>query len=431
MITSVGYRVPLNDENKVHINRCVMYSQIKSDFPGPPSKVVCYRKSNEYIYLPRYYGYQEFGKQDYNYKYTPISVTFKGQMRDYQKEIINETIEKLKETDGGVWSISVGMGKTIMALYLLSLLKMKTIIIVHKQVLLDQWKDRIQEFLPDAKVGLIQGPIVSVEDKDIILSMIQTLTRKDHNREIFKDIGLTIIDEVHNVCSKTFSRVLFKIQTKYRLGLSATPKRRDGFDKVIEYHIGPIIIEKHEDRIVPLVEVYESNESDVKVEFNKAGKVNIPKLLTDLSSCDKRNSLITKIILKLIKQNRKIIVFSDRVAQCKRLDEFFKENCNWKISDTFIGEKKKDQLEIAKKADVMFATYGICKEGFDHPELDTLIFATPKSNITQAVGRILRKENKNRALIIDIKDNNVEMLKIQFFVRRRWYLSKNYNIDYR
>ena len=148
-------------------------------------------------------------------------------------------------------------------------MNVKTIIIVHKQVLLDQWKERIEQFISGAKVGLIQGPTIDVEGKDIVLAMVQSLTRKEYPKGLFACFGMMIVDELHCICSQTFSEALFMIQTRYRLGLSATPKRKDGFDKVFLYHMGPTIVELHSNLIEPEIKFFFTPEmKDVEVVNN-------------------------------------------------------------------------------------------------------------------------------------------------------------------
>lgn len=609
--TSKGYCV---DYNPTDAKELTIYSELKSDFPGPKPKNVCYKTSGDKIYIPYYYGEKKYGPPSKKFKRVihNFELEFKGDMRDYQKEVIDKTLHHFScTTKGGIWSIGTGMGKclgyntpivmfdknlkmvqnvdigdilmgddgtprvvsslsrgieelfeiiprdcskgytvnkshiltlmdengnivdiplkgyirdkykgvrvssdllgtpdptrvtdeviydknyihnmyakgynitytdevcidksdikkirtfefdivskgngvyygftidgnrrfiinncivthnTVMALNLVQRLGLKTIIVVHKQVLLEQWKERISQFIPKARIGVIQGPTLDIEDKDIIMGMVQTLTQRTYPVGTFNDIGVLICDEVHAMCSKTFSEVLFKIQTPYRLGLSATPKRKDGFDKVLTHHLGPTIIDIHKTLIEPYVYLYNMPEIDIEIKYNKLGKINLPLLITDLADNDDRNSEIINILLEKVIENRKILVFSDRVAQCERLDDFFKLNASSrgisKTSDTFIGKKSKELLANAMKCDIIFATYGIFKEGIDCPELDTLLFATPKTDIVQAVGRILRQENECYPHVIDLVDN-IGPLKSQYYARKRWYVSKGYKI---
>lgn len=433
MLTSRGYRIPL-EGSAIHMKKLTIYSEARSDYPGPKPKVICYRRSKNFLYVPRYYGIENIGEPKTNSE-TNNSVllehlNFNGTLRDYQKEIVDRTLENFKNgPKGGIWSIATGGGKTACALYMITAMKIKTIIIVHKQVLLDQWVERIEQFIPNARIGLIQGSVVDIEEKDIVIAMVQSLTRKEYPRETFKTFEMMIVDECHCICSQTFSEALFMIQTRYRIGLSATPRRKDGFDKVFLYHIGPIIIELHNSIVEPeIVFVFTPEMKDIEVVNNNFGKVNIPKLITDIANHSERNKFIINIIKDVMKEDRKMLVFSDRTAQCKKLDELFKKEITQKTSNIFIGEKKKEELQEALHADVIFATYGICKEGFDCPSLDTLLFATPKSDVIQAVGRILRKKNTFHPIVFDIVDKQFGLLKGQYYKRKQYYKLKKYVI---
>lgn len=416
--TSKGYKIPI-ENNEKHMRKLTLYSETENIVPGPKPKILCYKRSEKFLYLPRYYCIENIGNSKKTTLHIPtnINVSFEGKLRDYQQEVVEKTIENFESgPKGGIWSLYTGGGKTSCALYMITKMKVKTIIIVHKQILLDQWKERIKQFIPNATIGIIQGPILDIDNKDIVIAMVQSLTRKEYPKNIFKTFGFLIVDEVHTICSRTFSEALFMIQTEYRLGLSATPKRKDGFDKIFYYHLGPTIISLHKIILKPNIKFF-FTETIIPVLMTSFGKMNLPRFITDLSKDDERNTFIIDIIHDTIKDtSRKMLVFSDRVEQCEKLNKlFYLDN---KKSDTFIGKMKKEEKDKALTCDVIFATYGICKEGFDCPELDTLLFATPKSDVIQAVGRILRKKNENEPLVIDIID---KQLKGQWYCRKKFY----------
>ena len=125
-----------------------------------------------------------------------------------------------------------------------SAIEKKTIIIVHKEFLLRQWIERIEQFLPDAKVGRIQAKIIDTEDKDIVICMLQSLSQKEYPKEMFREYGFTIIDECHHMSAEVFSRAFFKVVTHYTLGLSATIKRKDGLTKIIKWFVGDVVVKK-------------------------------------------------------------------------------------------------------------------------------------------------------------------------------------------
>lgn len=426
-LTSKGYRIPL-EGNEGHMKKLVIFSQTPGDYPGPRKRLVCWRRDEKFLYLPKQYAINHFGPPRRRSKevHESISVKFDGQLREAQKEVIDKTIKVMEERGGGLWAISVGFGKTICALHLIAKMGVKALVIVHKQVLMDQWRERIQQFIPEARIGKIQGPVTDIENKDIVVAMIQSLTRKEYPKSIFKSFALLLVDECHCICSKTFSDVLFMIQPKYRLGLSATPKRKDGFDKIFEYHLGEIIVKIDNTLLKPIIKVIHANFPQ-QVFLNQQQRTNLPRLITDISSNKDRNEFIIKTIEETMKESRKMLVFSDRVQQCKQLVKMF--SVEGKKAETFIGEKKNEELKEALKADVIVATYGICKEGFDCPSLDTLLFATPKSDVIQAVGRILRKKNKYEPLVIDIVDKPVDVLSRSYWCRKRWYKNMNFPIE--
>ena len=138
-------------------------------------------------------------------------------MRDKQKPIIKAFLDTCdpkgslsSQSFGGIISVPCGWGKTIMALYILSQLKRKTLIIVHKEFLMRQWVERISEFLPDARIGRIQQKKVDIHQKDIVIGMLQSISMKDYEIEIFDDFGFCIVDECHHI-AQVFSRALPKI----------------------------------------------------------------------------------------------------------------------------------------------------------------------------------------------------------------------------
>ena len=168
-----------------------------------------------------------------------MNLVFHGQLRDNQTTPVNTYLQSVQTPQGGcgLLDLPCGFGKTSLSLYILSKLRKKTLVLVHKEFLFNQWIERIQQFLPDARIGKIQGPVIDIENKDIVLGMIQSISMKEYDPEVFSSFGLTIIDEVHHISSEVFSNTLFKLVTKYMLGLSATPKRKDGLSKVFEWYL--------------------------------------------------------------------------------------------------------------------------------------------------------------------------------------------------
>jgi superfamily II DNA or RNA helicase len=162
-----------------------------------PEPFPIYRESPNKIYVPRFYGIDTYGKPD-AIKISDgedINVDFEGGLRDFQKPIVKKYIESAKTKGGGLLEIHCGAGKTVMALKIISELKKKTLVIVHKEFLLQQWTERIHQFLPTAKVGKIQGDVIDIEGKDIVIGMLQSISMRGYPTSLFQNFGLTILDE--------------------------------------------------------------------------------------------------------------------------------------------------------------------------------------------------------------------------------------------
>ena len=221
----------------------------------PSASFPVYRENINKIYIPRFYGIQRYGVPDRCdiESGDDIDVPFELSLRDYQVKIVdiycNYVSKNLypKITHNTVTVVYLrfpcGRGKTIMALNIISKLKKKTLILVHKEFLMNQWIERMNDFLPTARIGKIQGPVFDIEDKDVVIGMIQSLYDKEYAPNAFSSFGLTIIDEVHRIGSEQFSRTLFKTVTPYMLGISATVERKDKLSKVLYMFIGGKIYE--------------------------------------------------------------------------------------------------------------------------------------------------------------------------------------------
>ena len=376
-----------------------------------PFKV--YRENSTHLYIPKFFGINMFGNPDVNNipNGKNIDIKFKLNLKEEQKDPVEKTLEAYKEKGGGILSLPCGFGKTILGLYFISKLSKKTLIIVHKEFLMNQWIERINFALPDAKIGIIQGTKCEIEDKDIIIGMLQTLSMKELSKDTFDDIGHVIIDECHRIPSKIFMKTLFKINCNYMLGLSATPNRKDGCTKILKWFIGDIIYNvKSKEKNVVKVERYiiESEDENYNKELlNFRGQVQMATMVNQIVMYIKR----TKIAVKKIKEdlekneNRQFLILSDRKQQLEDFDKLLKFEGIDSVGYYVGGMKKKDLKESESKK-VLLGTYPMANEGLDIPSLNGLVLATPKSDIIQTVGRISRIKHENiQPIIIDLVDN--------------------------
>ena len=261
--------VPIEQEEKIRNELMVKPYIPKSIIQTYPFPI--YRESKNKFYLPRFYGIDHFMKDPplKIKKGESININFNGKLRDYQERIVNKYVDYVKDEGGGLLEIDTGMGKTIMALNIISKLNVKTLIIVHKEFLVDQWIERIQEFLPEASIGKIQGKKIDIEGKSIVIGMLQSLSMKSYDLDTFDSFGFTVIDEVHHLGAEVFCQALFKIVTRYVLGLSATMDRKDGLTKVFKMFIGDIIHKEKRDTTNTnvIVKVFDYKNDDE--EFNE------------------------------------------------------------------------------------------------------------------------------------------------------------------
>jgi superfamily II DNA or RNA helicase len=210
------------------------------------------------------------------------------------------------------------------------------------------------------------------------------------------------------------------------LGLSATPERKDGLSKVFYYFLGPQIVNIKRTSDKPSVEFLYNDSSQYSEKLNRIGKVNGPVMITELTKKDQRNELIIDKIKELVKESRKILVLSERREHCQYLSN---ELGNLGIeSGVYLGGMKTESRNGSISKTVIIGTYQASGEGFDVPDLDTLILATPKSDVQQAVGRILRQKNQNYPLVIDIVDE-FSIFKGQYIKRKKYYKKNNFVVQ--
>ena len=321
---------------------------------------------------------------------------------------------------------------TVMALNILAQLKKKTLIIVHKDFLLRQWKERIEQFLPGARVGKIQGTIIDIENKDIVIGMLQSLSMKDYPPTVFESFGFTIVDECHHLAAEVFSNALFKIVTKYMLGLSATMKRKDGLTRVFKMFIGKVVVKKErplQDNVTIKAIRYENNDEDfTKVLLNFKGQTHYALMIKKLCEYNRRSEFIIKIlkdIVDLEDTTQQIMVIGHNKSLLKYLHDSIEHH---KIAPVgyYVGGMKEKDLKESEGMKIIIATYAMAEEALDIKTLSTLVMATPKVDVRQAVGRILRNQDGEK-VVIDIIDQHDIFLR-HWNKRRIWYNKQKFKI---
>lgn len=352
----------------------------------------------------------------------------------YQEKVCKSMLNR----KNGIAVMPAGSGKTQTALEVIARLCLKTLWITHTIDLLNQSYDRAKSNFEDVGLGKIANGRIEI-GTHITFATVQTLKSIDLT-EYADTWDCIIVDECHRICGTPakagmFYKVINKLVARYKYGLTATPYRNiKGTEKAMFSLIGKTIIELEKDvigdRIVPATIVkVETEFYDIPEECEDIdGTIKYSNLTTALSKDAKRNKLIIDLLYKC--KDNYTLVLADRVEQMYYLQR------NMDLGNVIDGKTKKDEREKAiqevrdGKKRILFATYGLAKEGLDIPRLDRLILASPhrdKATIIQSVGRIERKfENKLKPICYDLVDP------IQYFQgmykNRKSYYKKNNNV---
>jgi superfamily II DNA or RNA helicase len=411
----------------------VMGSPMNNDVKTFPA----YRESANKLYLPHYYGVEKFGppKQYKIAEGDDINLEFNGLLRDYQEPVVNKFINHCTHAGfgGGLLELYCAWGKTSGSLYILSKLKKKTLVIVHKEFLMNQWIERIQQFLPKARVGKIQGPIIDIDDKDIVIGMLQSLSMKEYPSSTFESFGLTIIDEVHHISSEVFSNSLFKIVTKYMLGLSATMTRKDGTTNVFKMFLGDVIFKGKRDEsrevVVHAIQYQVNDDEFNEVKLDYRGNPAYSTMISKLCEYNRRSEFILKVLSAMLENNpdQQIMILAHNKSILKYLHDSIAHK-NIATVGYYIGGMKESALKETEGKKVVIATYAMASEALDIKSLTTLIMATPKTDIEQSVGRILREKHSS-PVVVDIIDSH-DLFQNQWRKRKTFYKKENYKIIY-
>ncbi len=448
VLTSKGYAIKKSYLTEFQTNNLrtelTMSPKVIDKFQNKIQNFPIYYESKTRFYVPRHWGINKYGEPDtsivsdglklpdtiqLNDKYTP---------HDFQKEIINKFIEK---GANGLICVPCGYGKTFMALNIAVKLGKRFLIVVDKEFLMNQWKSEIENFIHGVRIGILQRNKIQIEvDKyDVTICMIQTICSREFPDGFFDEYGFTIFDECHHLGASYFCKALLKIQTKYMLGLSATPDREDGLTCVFEYYLGEPVyknVQRAPDKeaVVKAVWFHSDNPLYSDIPVNYRGEPITAKLLNQISEFEDRNKQILKLLLEYVKEpNRFILVLSDRISQLEWFEKSLNEQEEKIDHGYYIGGMKQAKLdENAEKCQILLATYQMASEAFSVKKLNTIILSTPRKNVQQSTGRIFRQRIEERKVaphIIDIIDSH-ECYKRKWWIRQRFYKECEYTIHH-
>lgn len=321
---------------------------------------------------------------------------------------------------------------TVLGINIASRLRKKTLIIVHKDFLLTQWIERIEQFMPGARVGRIQGPTVDIDDKDIVIAMLQSLSMKHYDINLFDSFGFTIIDEVHHMGAEVFSQALQKVITPYVLGLSATMNRKDGLTKVFKMFMGDIVHTEKRDTSSAVVNVriyeYKNNDPEFdEMKYDYRGNPLYSTMIKKLCDCDDRSEFLLDIVESNLNEypELQMMVLAHNKSLLKYLYEgAMKRNIADGDIGYYLGGMKAEKLKESESKKLILGTYAMASEGLDIKSLSALVMATPKSDVIQTAGRILRTTD-GRKLIVDVVDQH-DIFQNQSAKRKTFYRKQKY-----
>jgi len=369
----------------------------------------------------------------------PVYVSFFGELTDAQ----HQAVKAILEHDNGVIVAPPGFGKTVLGTCLIAARKCSTLILVHRQPLLEQWRLQIGIFLDrDAKlIGQLGGGKRKLTGQ-VDVAMIQSLSRKDSVDDIVARYGQVIIDECHHLPAISFERILSEIKARYVVGLTATPQRRDGHQPIIHMQIGPIRF-RVDPRSQSAQHPFEHRLVVRETGFDppvQASDITIQALYNLLAADEKRNERIIDDVLLAMEEGRSPILLTERKNHLEYLHQRLKDFVRHIVvlkGGRSMKERLKVQQQLAsipiEEERLLLATGRYIGEGFDDARLDTLFLTLPvswKGTLVQYAGRLHRLHpGKREVRIIDYVDSKVSMLERMFEKRRVGYRAMGYQED--
>ncbi len=351
-----------------------------------------------------------------------VPFEFKGQLYPFQ----NEAVGAVLKHRFGVINAPAGSGKTVMALHVIAERKQPALVICHTKELMNQWQARAVEYLglSENEIGLI-GDGKKEIGSGLTIGIVNSVFKMTD--EFRGHIGFLIVDECHRTPARTFTEAVTAFDSKYMLGLSATPYRRDKLTKLIYYHLGDERCSIDPRALQDLNRIMTAQLVVTETGFDYPYKDDYQRMIEALVDDDDRNSLIANSILRVNGGSGISLVISDRKAHCHALFDLIKEKRSVAVLNGDMTSRERE--EVVKRLNegafkVLVATSQLIGEGFDLPALSHIFLATPikfTGRVIQYIGRILRiAEGKARAVVYDFVDEP-GVLQASFRTRRQAY----------
>lgn len=357
-----------------------------------------------------------------------VKYNWKGVPRNPEQERVLQEIDESMEAgeSGYIVNASTGFGKTFIGCYGIYKVGRPALVLITKADLQEQWEESFEQFLgiPYEDVGLIKGDVYDVLGKKVVLAYVQSVMKDGRYPSwVYKQFGLVIGDEIHLLGAEKFVNCMYVLPAYYRVGLSATIKRPDGKAHVFRDHIGKRIIKAD---LLPMkfdvVKIKTGLKIPPHVKY-KAGRT--MQLNVYLGGVKSRQLLITQKIKKCLAKDRNIVCFADTLEHLNfAYDSLIDEGVPHSKIGFYVGGMAKGERDLNAHKKVVLTTYKMTQYGTDYPHWDTAMFMTPRSDVVQITGRILRElEGKTNPLVFDFVDN-AKLLYAYWGKRRKWYIQK-------
>ena len=335
-----------------------------------------------------------------------------------------------EKTGGVIIVLPCGTGKTVVATEMIASMKRKAAILVHTAVIRDQWKAAFETFCPGVKVGIIQGKTWEVEGYDVVLCMVMTMAKRSYDPSEMDGFGVVCCDEAHHLAAPVMGLAMRSFRAKRIIGLTATKERPDGLTSLLHYALGPEGFRAERDggeTVKVSVAVYSNA---IKEILTRDGMPLVSIMLNKLAAHPERNLFIATRAVTMRKNGRNILILSDRRDQLNILHLLMMgQGVPEEQIGFFVGSTKEAERAEQLARPVVLCTYQMANEGLDKKQADTIIFATPKKRIIQAVGRVQRPcETKQPPLVLDIADD-VSLFGSLRFQRQKLYSKEKYEVQ--
>jgi superfamily II DNA or RNA helicase len=438
-----GIVIPKEYENEswYHMVRAHLFRK-QVDYNSPTyTTTKFYSESSKSLTIPRFFPIHDY----VDCKIIDISHVGEDIEINHNIKPRNDTqilaMDYMNANNNGMIKLGPGMGKTVISIHMIATRKKKTLIVVHRDSLDKQWRERLLEHsdLPENKIALLNSSKFEeqLSECPVIISTSQTIGSllKRYPMEYLialnnANLGIGIFDELHTtVGAPSFSNVSLHCPARVIYGLSATPYRNDGNTDIIKYHLGDMLESESDDDTMPADVTFILLDFDIDTPrrnkyLNWEGNFQRARYLSIMKNSKVFMDLVKALLMKLANDGRELLFISERVD---KMINILYDWMPYENKSKFIAGSSLKELE----KQISFSTPGKIRDGIDVPHKDALLITSPVKNIEQLCGRITRiKEDKKTPIVLDMVDIGCENIRGSFWDRREYYIKKEWNISY-